>query len=150
MATEEKKKEAGVWADLTLMISTINGEQISYPKKLNLGKELKIRAILSEELSPLFQTLFAEGEEAGLQEKAFSFFLKDFHELMVPVLAIILEQAEDWILENIDGETAEEVIRPFLSSFFRAPPLDLEEITKGMPKPPGMPIIKPKQSRSQK
>ena len=117
MAESQIINDGKKWADLEAEIVTIKGEKVRYFKKLSLGKELKIRAIFNEKLSPLLSRL--EGEDA--EEKAFSFMLTEFPALLPTISAIILEKDEEWVLENIDKSTAEEIVSPFLQDYFQLP-----------------------------
>ena len=109
-----------VWADMVQKIVTIKGEEIEYPKKISIGKDLKIREFLLEKLSP-FMDLFLGKNEKDLEEKAFSFFIKEFPTILPFVVATVIEKDEEWVLENVDKETCEGIVNPFFKSFFSLP-----------------------------
>lgn len=124
-------EDARIWADLKHQVTTIEGETIEYPSKLSLGKELKIRALMMERLSPMMD-LF-RGEDEIPDEKAFSFFMTEFFEVLIPIISIMIEKEEEWVKENIDSDTAQEIIGPFFKNFFSRSPLpgiDLGDLTK--------------------
>lgn len=120
---EKTPRKPETWADTTQEIKTIKGEKVEYSRKVSIGKDLKIREILLEKLSP-FMDLFLgkdEKDEKDLGEKAFSFFLKEFPPMLPPVVAIVIEKDEEWVLENIDKETCEDIVNPFFKNFFSLP-----------------------------
>ena len=115
-----------VWADTTQKIRTVKGEEIEYPKKISIGKDLKVREFLLEKLSPFMDLFLGRDEkdledEKGLGEKAFSFFMKEFPPILPFIVSTVIEKDEEWVLENVDKETCEGIVNPFFKSFFSLP-----------------------------
>ncbi len=115
--TAEKKD---VWTDLFAETKTLTGEPISYPTKMSLGKELQIRSVVMDKLSS-FSELFSGKTDETSEEKALSFFMKEIPHVIAPVVGIILEKEESWVLDNLDRKTAEEIAGPFFESFLDIP-----------------------------
>lgn len=116
------------WADTTQKITTIKGEEIEYPTKTAIGKELKIREIFFEKLSP-FMNLLVNQKGKDLEEKAFPFFLHTYPSILPSVTAVVIEKDEKWVLENIDKETCEGIVNPFFRNYF-----NLSQIQDMLPK----------------
>lgn len=143
-ASEDATKELETWGSESIQtIETMKGEKIQYSSKLNWGKELSIRAILSKGLSTVMPKL---GSDEALGEEAFSFFFGEFPKLLVGVVAIILEKDEAWVREELDGTTGQEIANPFVSNFFAVPMLPGMEETESV----APPEVKSGKRRSQK
>lgn len=124
------KEELDIWIDKKLVAVTLDGEKIYFPEKIGLGKEIQLRNALSDKLSTIvgmFSTLEDSGE---LPEGAFSFFFKDFYELLPGLVSIVIstkgtQRSEEWVAENLDANTCQEIITPFFGNLLRMAPMQL-------------------------
>ena len=140
---EEKSEENDdlkVWTDKKLSVLTLDGEAVGYPKKLSLGKELVLRDALSDKLSTIVSLFSTFDDDGDLPEEAFSFFFKDFYQILPKMVSVILStkkivRDEEWVKENLDADACQEIIAPFFGSLLRLPPLQM----MGMEVPAGHP-----------
>jgi hypothetical protein len=124
------KQELETWVDKKLMAVTLEGETIYFPEKIGLGKEIQLRNALSDKLSTIvgmFSTLEDSGE---LPEGAFSFFFNDFYELLPGLVSIVIstkgtQRSEEWVAENLDADTCQEIITPFFGNLLRMAPMQM-------------------------
>ncbi len=128
--TATVKKELGVWIDKKLSAITLNGEEIHYPAKISLGKELLLRSALSDKLSTIVSMFSTLDEDGELPEGAFSFFFKDFYDLLPGLVSIVIsdsgtQRSEEWVSENLDADTCQDIIAPFFGNLLRMPPMQM-------------------------
>lgn len=130
---EQMPKDLKVWIDKKLSMLTMDGEKVYYPEKISLGKELLLRNLLSDKLSTIV-SMFSDLEEGGeLPEGAFSFFFKDFYELLPSMISIVIsskgtQRNEEWVKENLDGDTCQEIIAPFFGNLLRMQPMQMMDM----------------------
>lgn len=149
--TSKSEQDVQTWVDLgPVKIRTITGEEIEYAPRLNLGKELELRKLMSEKLSKMVEMFTGQSEDDDLPPEAFSFLFQDYYEVLPDMIAVVISSKEkpvdrEWVLENLDGDTCQEIIAPFFASFLRMPPIpqidlkgiDIESIEKARKKSAG-------------